>query len=103
MTRLLFLGALFVAVFAKKTFERDQVLRITAQDEAQISLLKELSEQRHLGLDFWMEPIHESLPVDVRVPFHSLQAVRAFLAYNQIQYNVMIEDVQVGILLERKE
>ncbi|XDV52975.1 hypothetical protein PO909_021605 [Leuciscus waleckii] len=48
-----------------------------------------------------MEPIHESLPVDVRVPFHSLQAVRAFLAYNQIQYNVMIEDVQD--LLEDEE
>jgi len=44
-----------------------------------------------------MEPVHESLPVDVRVPFHSLQAVRAFLAYNQIQYNVMIEDVQVRL------
>ncbi|CAM4734546.1 unnamed protein product [Leuciscus chuanchicus] len=101
MTRLLFLGALFVAVFAKKTFERDQVLRISAKDEAQISLLKELSEQGHLGLDFWMEPVHESLPVDVRVPFHSLQAVRAFLAYNQIQYNVMIENVQD--LLEDEE
>ncbi|XP_056106999.1 carboxypeptidase A1-like [Rhinichthys klamathensis goyatoka] len=101
MNRLLFLGALFVAVFAKKTFERDQVLRINAKDEAQISLLKELSEQGHLGLDFWMEPVHESLPVDVHVPFHSLQAVRAFLAYNQIQYQVMIMDVQD--LLEDEE
>ncbi|KAG1939183.1 carboxypeptidase A5 [Pimephales promelas] len=101
MNRLLFLGALFVADFAKKTFERDQVLRINAKDEAQISLLKELSEQGHFGLDFWMEPVHESLPVDVRVPFHSLQAVRAFLAYNQIQYQVMIMDVQD--LLEDEE
>uniref|UniRef100_A0A671NRK0 Carboxypeptidase A1 n=1 Tax=Sinocyclocheilus anshuiensis TaxID=1608454 RepID=A0A671NRK0_9TELE len=66
----------------------------------QISLLKELSEQEHLGLDFWREPVHESLPVDVRVPFHSLQAVRAFLGYNQIQYNVMIMDVQVGLLIK---
>ncbi|KAK7121533.1 hypothetical protein R3I93_022578 [Phoxinus phoxinus] len=101
MTRLLFLGALFVAVFAKRTFKRDQVLRINAKDDAQISLLKELSEQAHLGLDFWMEPVHESLPVDVHVPFHSLQAVRAFLAYNQIQYQVMIMDVQG--LLENEE
>ncbi len=115
---------------------RDQVLRITPKDEAQISLLKELSEQEHLGvsltsrpemhlfmflihlayiqwklwtsdllvtfcdqLEFWREPVHESLPVDVHVPFHSLQGVRAFLGYNQIQYNVMIMDVQVGILI----
>ncbi|XP_048015003.1 carboxypeptidase A1-like [Megalobrama amblycephala] len=103
MTRLLFLAALFVAVFAKKSFKRDHVLRITARDEAQISLLKELSEQGHLGLDFWMEPVHESLPVDVRVPFHSLQSVRAFLAYNQIQYNVMIENVQDLLDNEERE
>uniref|UniRef100_A0A672M0F3 Carboxypeptidase A1 n=2 Tax=Sinocyclocheilus grahami TaxID=75366 RepID=A0A672M0F3_SINGR len=94
MKGLLVLTVLFVAVFGKKTFEGDQLLQITAKDEAQISLLKELSEQEHLGLDFWREPVHESLPVDVRVPFHSLQAVRAFLGYNQIQYNVMIMDVQ---------
>ncbi|XP_026094550.1 carboxypeptidase A1-like isoform X2 [Carassius auratus] len=94
MKELLVLTALCVAVFAKKTFEGNQVLRITAKDEAQISLLKELSEQEHLELDFWREPIHESLPVDVHVPFHSLQDVRAFLGNNQIQYDVMIMDVQ---------
>ncbi|ROL43976.1 Carboxypeptidase A1 [Anabarilius grahami] len=93
MKGLLVLSALFVAVFGKVTFEGDQVLRITAKDGEQISLLKELNEPM-LGLDFWMEPVHESLPVDVRVPFHSLQAVRVFLAHNQIQYNVMIENVQ---------
>ncbi|XP_055047500.1 carboxypeptidase A1 [Misgurnus anguillicaudatus] len=94
MKGLLVLVGLFVAVYGKVTFEGHQVLRITAQDEVQINLLKELAEQEHLGLDFWMGPVHESLPVDVRVPFNSLQAVRAFLAYNHIQYRVMIEDVQ---------
>uniref|UniRef100_A0A9J7Y937 Carboxypeptidase A1 n=1 Tax=Cyprinus carpio carpio TaxID=630221 RepID=A0A9J7Y937_CYPCA len=94
MKGLLVLTALCVAVFGKKTFEGNQVLRITAKDEAQISLLKELSEQEHLELDFWREPIHESLPVDVHVPFQSLQDVRAFLGNNQIQYDVMIMDVQ---------
>ncbi|XP_048013736.1 carboxypeptidase A1 [Megalobrama amblycephala] len=93
MKGLLVLTALFVVVFGKVTFEGDQVLRITAKDAEQISLLDELNEPM-LGVDFWMEPVHESLPVDVHVPFHSLQAVRAFLAYNQIQYNVMIENVQ---------
>ncbi|KAA0724444.1 Carboxypeptidase A1 [Triplophysa tibetana] len=94
MKGLLVLTALFAAVLGKTTFEGHQVLRITAQDAAQINLLKELSEQQHLGLDLWMEPVHESLPVDVRVPFNSLQAVRSFLGYNHIQYRVMIEDVQ---------
>ncbi|XP_051546274.1 carboxypeptidase A1-like [Myxocyprinus asiaticus] len=94
MRGLLVLTALFVAVFGKETFEGHQVLRITANNEAQITLLKELSEQAHLRLDFWMEPVRESLPIDVRVPFNSLQAVRAFLAHNHIEYRVMIEDVQ---------
>ncbi|XP_055047496.2 carboxypeptidase A1 [Misgurnus anguillicaudatus] len=94
MRGLLVFTALFVAVLGKTTFEGHQVLRITAQDEAQINLLKELAEQEHLALDFWMGPVHESLPVDVRVPFNSLQPVRAFLAHNHIQYRVMIEDVQ---------
>ncbi|XP_067292183.1 carboxypeptidase A1-like [Pseudorasbora parva] len=102
MKGLLVLTALFVAVLGKETFEGDQVLRITAKDAEQISLLKELPEQT-AGLDFWMEPVHESLPVDVRVPFHSLQAVRAFLAYNQIQYNVMIENVQELLDDEERE
>ncbi|NP_954965.1 carboxypeptidase A5 precursor [Danio rerio] len=95
MKRLLVLIALFVAVFGKKTFEGDQVFRITPKDEAQIDLLKELTEEgEHLGLSVWMEPILESLPLDLHVPFHSLQAVRAFLAYNQIPYHIMIENVQ---------
>ncbi|XP_065147863.1 carboxypeptidase A1-like [Paramisgurnus dabryanus] len=94
MRRILVLIALFGVVLGKTTFEGDQVLRITAQDEAQINLLKDLSGRKHLELDFWMGPVHESLPVDVRVPFNSLQPVRAFLAYNHIQYRVMIEDLQ---------
>uniref|UniRef100_A0A8C1NIB9 Carboxypeptidase A1-like n=1 Tax=Cyprinus carpio TaxID=7962 RepID=A0A8C1NIB9_CYPCA len=100
MKGLLVLTALCVAVFGKKTFEGNQVLQITAKDEAQISLLKELSEQEHLELDFWREPIHESLPVDVHVPFHNLQDVKKFLGNNQIQYDVMIMDVQVGLLIK---
>uniref|UniRef100_A0A671NTE2 Carboxypeptidase A1 n=1 Tax=Sinocyclocheilus anshuiensis TaxID=1608454 RepID=A0A671NTE2_9TELE len=86
MKGLLVLTALFVAVFGKVTFEGDQVLRITAQDVEQIALLKELPEEI-LGLDYWMPPSRVSLPVDVHVPFHSLQAVR-------IPYHVMIENVQ---------
>ncbi|XP_056596054.1 carboxypeptidase A1-like [Triplophysa dalaica] len=102
MKRLLILTACFAAVFGKVTFEGHQVLRITAKNAAQIILLKELSGQEDFGLDFWMEPVHESLPVDVRVPFDRLQAVRAFLAFNNIQYRVMIEDVQDLVNEERR-
>ncbi|KAK3536110.1 hypothetical protein QTP70_029266, partial [Hemibagrus guttatus] len=95
MRGLAVLAALLVAAaFCKETFEGHQVLRITVKDEVEIRLLKELSEQEHLQLDFWMDPVDVSLPVDVRVPFHSLQAVRAFLGYHEIHYEIMIQDLQ---------
>ncbi|KAK2867194.1 hypothetical protein Q8A67_025311 [Cirrhinus molitorella] len=102
MKGLLVLSALFVAVFGKLTFEGDQVFRITAKDAEQIALLKELPEEM-LGLDFWMPPSRASLPVDVHVPFHSLQAVRAHLAYHQIPYRVMIENVQALLNAEQRQ
>ncbi|XP_066506063.1 carboxypeptidase A1-like [Hoplias malabaricus] len=94
---------LAVAVLAKENFVGQQVLRITAKNEAEISLLMELSQLEHLQLDFWMEPIDESLPVDVRVPFHSLQPVKSFLAYNDIHYDIMIEDLQDLLDMEQRE
>ncbi|KAL6480608.1 hypothetical protein MHYP_G00116410 [Metynnis hypsauchen] len=103
MKRLLVLIALSVAIFAKENFVGHQVLRITPKNEAEIVLLKELSQLEHLELDFWREPIDESLPVDVRVPFHSLQPVRSFLAYNEIHYDIMIEDLQDLLDAEQQE
>ncbi|KAM9471183.1 carboxypeptidase A1-like [Clarias gariepinus] len=95
--------ALFVAVFGKETFEGHQVLRITALNEAQLDLLKELHDKEQLGLDFWMEPSDVSLPIDVRVPFHSLQDIRAFLMYHEIYYDIMIQDLQDVLDEEQRE
>uniref|UniRef100_A0A8B9KUK6 Carboxypeptidase A1 n=1 Tax=Astyanax mexicanus TaxID=7994 RepID=A0A8B9KUK6_ASTMX len=103
MKGLLVLLAVSVAVFAKESFVGDQVLRITAKSETELVLLKELSQLEHLKLDFWTEPVEESLPVDIRVPFHSLQPVRAFLAYHEIHYNIMIEDLQALVDMEQRE
>ncbi|XP_026878061.2 carboxypeptidase A1-like [Electrophorus electricus] len=103
MKGLVIVLALFLCVFGKETFEGHQVLRITPISEVQINLLKELSKQDHLLLDFWTEPIHDSLAVDVRVPFHSLQAVRAFLGYHEIHYEIMIHDLQDLMDEEQRE
>ncbi|XP_041114445.1 carboxypeptidase A1-like [Polyodon spathula] len=93
---------LVVAVFNQKLFVGDQVLRVTASSEEQITLLKELQDLEHLKLDFWREPVKTALAVDVHVPFAGLQAVKAFLESNGIQYRVMIDDVQM-LLDEEKE
>ncbi|KAK6488144.1 carboxypeptidase A1-like isoform X1 [Huso huso] len=102
MRSLVVFCSLVVAVFNQKLFVGDQVLRITASSEEQITLLKELQDLEHLKLDFWREPVKTALAVDVRVPFAGLQALKVFLESNGIQYRVMIDDVQM-LLDEEKE
>ncbi|KAF1515174.1 UNVERIFIED_CONTAM: Carboxypeptidase A1, partial [Eudyptes robustus] len=80
----------------------DQVLRITAGDEEQITLLRVLGEQAELQVDFWRHPTSPGQPADLRVPFPSLQAVKIFLESNSISYSIMIEDVQELLDEEKK-
>ncbi|NXU12824.1 CBPA5 Carboxypeptidase, partial [Pardalotus punctatus] len=80
----------------------DQVLRVMARNEEQIALLGVLGEQEELQVDFWRHPASPSHPVDLRVPFPSLQAVKTFLDSHSFSYSIMIEDVQ-ELLDEEKE
>lgn len=49
-----------------------------------------------IQLDFWLAPRGLGVPVDIRVPFPSLQAVKAHLEAAGVSYSIMIEDVQVS-------
>ncbi|XP_069318226.1 carboxypeptidase A1 [Eulemur rufifrons] len=102
MRGLLVLSALLGAVFSKENFAGHQVLRISAADEAQVQKVKELEDLEHLQLDFWRGPAQPGSPIDVRVPFHSSQAIRVFLEAHGISYETMIEDVQ-SLLDEEQE
>ncbi|KAL7885507.1 hypothetical protein AOLI_G00058020 [Acnodon oligacanthus] len=99
MRKLVVLACLISAVFGRKTFEGHQVLQITAANDVQISLLKNLTDHEYLELDFWREPVHESLPVDVRVPSTSLHKVKSFLKNNKIHYKIMIQDLQTKLVV----
>lgn len=55
-----------------------------------------LSPFSPIQLDFWLAPRKLGLPVDIRVPFPSLQAVKAHLEASGVSYSIMIEDVQVS-------
>ncbi|XP_076589166.1 carboxypeptidase A1-like [Chaetodon auriga] len=101
MRGLLALTALFVAVLGKKMFEGHQVLRIVAKDAVQLSLIKDLEDMISLELDFWRGVTNVASPVDVRVPFHSLQSVKIYLETQNIDYSIMIKDLQV--LLDREQ
>ncbi|NXO24923.1 CBPA5 Carboxypeptidase, partial [Cisticola juncidis] len=80
----------------------DQVLRVTARSEEEVALLRVLGEQEELQVDFWRHPHIPGHPVDLRVPFLSLQGVKNLLQSHNISYSIMIEDVQ-ELLDEEKE
>ncbi|XP_077329772.1 carboxypeptidase A2-like isoform X2 [Lithobates pipiens] len=103
MKLLLLLTALVAGVLSKKTFIGEQVLRVKANNNEQLGLLQDLQTFTHLQLDFWTEPAKPDIPVDVRVPFTSLQFVKAYLEYNNFDYSIMIEDLQQVINKEKEE
>ncbi|XP_037110634.1 carboxypeptidase A1-like [Syngnathus acus] len=103
MRVLLVLAALLVAALGKETFEGHQVLRMVAKDEAQLSLLTQLEDIEEYGLDFWKEARDLDSYVDVRVPLESLEAVKLFLESNNIEWSIMIEDLQVVLDEEQEE
>ncbi|XP_069443075.1 carboxypeptidase A1 isoform X2 [Ovis canadensis] len=102
MQGLLILSVLLGAALGKEDFVGHQVLRISAADEAEVQTVKELEDLEHLQLDFWRGPAQPGSPIDVRVPFPSLQAVKVFLEAHGIRYRIMIEDVQ-SLLDEEQE
>uniref|UniRef100_A0A3Q3W3P8 Carboxypeptidase A1 n=1 Tax=Mola mola TaxID=94237 RepID=A0A3Q3W3P8_MOLML len=73
MRGLLALTALFVAVLGKETF-----------------------------LDVWMGVTDVASPVDIRVPFYNLQSVKIYLESQNIEFSIMIEDLQM-LLDEEQE
>ncbi|XP_078533670.1 carboxypeptidase A1-like [Lissotriton helveticus] len=103
MRALVVFAALLMGAFGQKLFMGDQVLRIRADDEQQLAKIKELEDLENLQIDFWREPAKPSLPVDIRVPFRSLQAVKVFLESNNIAYTIMIVDVQALVDQEQEE
>ncbi|KAF1386430.1 hypothetical protein PFLUV_G00094760 [Perca fluviatilis] len=103
MRGLIALTALVVAVLGKETFEGHQVLRIVAKDETQLPLIKNLEDMVEFELDFWRGVTYVSSPVDVRVPFHSLQSVKIHLESQDIEYSIMIGDLQVMLDEEQQE
>ncbi|XP_036424029.1 carboxypeptidase A4 [Colossoma macropomum] len=86
--------ALLVAAHCHKLFIGDQVLRINAESEEHIQLLKELEDDEGWELDFWTHPASTDLPVDIHVPFASLHAVKNFLQAHKIPFHVMINNLQ---------
>ncbi|XP_005039037.1 PREDICTED: carboxypeptidase A1-like [Ficedula albicollis] len=97
------LAALVAVATCTETFVGHQVLRVLPQSDEELQKVQELQELEHLQLDFWLAPRGLGLPVDIRVPFPSLQAVKAHLEAAGLSYSIMIEDVQALLDEERME
>lgn len=99
MTGLFTLASLLAAALGKETFDGHQVLRIAAKDNGQLSLIKDLEDL--VELDFWRGATRVGSPVDVRVPVQSLQSIKTYLDILDIEYSILIEDLQT--LLEEEQ
>ncbi|KFP31268.1 Carboxypeptidase A2, partial [Colius striatus] len=103
MKLILIFSALFGASLCLETFVGQQVLRVKARNEEEIKKLQFLESLEHLQLDFWVNPSTPALPVDVRIPANSIQAVKAFLESHGIEYSIMIKDLQVVLDKEKQD
>ncbi|NXI65896.1 CBPA2 Carboxypeptidase, partial [Anseranas semipalmata] len=103
MKLILIFSALFGAALCLETFVGHQVLRIKTRNEEQVKKLQFLETLEHLQLDFWINPSTSALPVDVRIPANSLQAVKIFLESHRIEYSILIEDLQVVLDREKQD
>ncbi|KAJ8374137.1 hypothetical protein SKAU_G00047170 [Synaphobranchus kaupii] len=116
MRVLVILCCVFSSALSRELFTGDQVLRITADSDAQVALLWQKYEQQDLKysigvqvntdkyllqLHVWRGPPRGSREFSVHVPFSSLQPVKTFLEARGIQYEVMIPNVQ-ALLDEEK-
>ncbi|XP_014800916.1 PREDICTED: carboxypeptidase A2-like [Calidris pugnax] len=103
MKLILIFSALIGASLCLETFVGDQVLRIKTRNEEEVKQLQLLESLEHLELDFWINPSTAALPVDVRIPANNVQAVKAFLESQGIEYSILIEDLQAVLDEEKQE
>uniref|UniRef100_A0A673SU52 Carboxypeptidase A5 n=1 Tax=Suricata suricatta TaxID=37032 RepID=A0A673SU52_SURSU len=90
------------AALGQMNFTGDQVLRVLAKNEKQLSLLRDLEGLKPQKVDFWRGPARPSLPVDMRVPFSELKDIKAYLESHGLAYSIMIKDIQVLLDEERE-
>ncbi|XP_012576257.1 PREDICTED: carboxypeptidase A5 isoform X2 [Condylura cristata] len=99
---LLVCSFLLAAAWGQMNFTGDQVLRVLAKNEKQLSLLRDLEGLKPQKVDFWRGPARPSLPVDMRVSFSALKDVKDYLDSHGLAYSIMIKDIQVLLDQERE-
>jgi murein tripeptide amidase MpaA len=92
----LFFVVLTIAVVsAKKSYHGYKVLRTQALDKHTSEVLGRLTER---DFDFWADPA-PGRSADIMASPHDLADLEKFLSQHQIQYSIMIEDVESVVQL----
>jgi len=78
------------AANSKISYHGYKVLRTQALDKHTAEILGRMTER---DFDFWADPV-QGRSADIMVSPHNLADLEQFLAKHQIQYSVMIEDVE---------
>lgn len=103
MTGCWLLFVLLAAAHADHLFVGDQVIRVNVESKEQIQLLQALEREQDWKLDFWLDPVSTELPVDLRVPYASLGAVKDYLHTHSIPFSVLVNNLQELLDEEKAE
>jgi len=103
MKGLVVLCAFLVAAQCERVFFGDQILRVNVETEEHIKLLQAMEDEQDWELDFWLDPVSTELPVDIRVPYPSLSAVKGYLNAHNIPFSVIISNLQEMLDEEKAE
>ncbi|XP_068603888.1 carboxypeptidase B [Brachionichthys hirsutus] len=99
MRFLLLFGLVAVAVADVARFEGEKVFRLRPVLDEHVTLIKDLAKR--IEVDFWSpespEMVTIDIDVDVRVPAMYLDMVRPILQQSDMDYEVLIEDVQAAV------
>ncbi|XP_047424314.1 carboxypeptidase B [Mugil cephalus] len=99
MKALLFFGLVAIALADVTRFEGEKVFRLKPVLDEHVTFIKDMAKD--ITVDFWSpespELVATNIDVDIRVPAMYLDIVYTRLQQSEMEYKVLIEDVQAAI------
>lgn len=77
----------------KISYHNYKVHKVTPQTEAHVKVLRNL-EERNAGFSFWSDIQGVGKPVHIMVPPHQKLIFQDIVAYNELEVEVYMDDVQ---------
>lgn len=81
----------------------DKVIRVKPKSSNEVDFLSSLKSRQDLKLDFWKAPHTPDLPVDIHVTDEAYKVLAVMLKEQNIQFQIVIFDVEKMVNDERRE